>query len=76
MDFINGYIRNLRRRPITDYPATQVVEVRCEEYVLHKPYCRDDSLMVYGLPDTEIYEVVFQKDTPAKGTQTAYRYDG
>ena len=71
MDFFREYIGNLRRRPIGEYPFFQVVEVKAEEYIHHIPYCREDTLLVYGLPDIQLYEVVLQKDL--RGVQTAFR---
>lgn len=73
MDFLREYIGKLSRKPINEYPFTQVVEVKAEEYVHHIPYCREDSLLVYGLPEPGgLFEVVLQKDF--KGVQTAFRY--
>ena len=71
MEFFREYIGNLRRRPIAEYPFNQVVEVKPEEYIHHIPYCREDGLLVYGLPDIQLFEVVLQKE--CRGVQSAFR---
>ncbi|KAI1303564.1 85/88 kDa calcium-independent phospholipase A2 [Halotydeus destructor] len=70
MDFLREYIGNLRKKPISEYPVNQVVEVKAEDYVHHIPFCRDDSLLVYGLNESQLYEIVYQRDV--RGVQTAY----
>ena len=74
MDFLSGYIKNFRRKPATECPATQVVEVKPEEYIHHKICVREECLFVYQVPESEIFEVVFQRDTPSRGIQTAFRF--
>lgn len=76
MDFLSGYIKNFRRKPATEYPATQVVEVKPEEYIHHKICVREECLFVYQVPESDIFEVVFQRDIPSRGIQTAFRFVG
>lgn len=114
MEFLSRYLDTLRKRPVAEYPASQVVEVKPDDYIHHTPFHREDSLIVYGLPthntvsfvnnpvtsvtynpsidsdgntttaiatvtsssvqalSTPNFEVVFYRDAPKVGSQTAF----
>lgn len=73
MEFIRGYIGKLGKKPVTEYPPTQVVEVKSEDYAHYDIHQREDCLQVCGIPGTDVFEVFFVRDIPAKGIQVGYR---
>lgn len=66
-------VSGLLRKSIADYPPLVVVDVKPDEYVYRKIVLRGESIMLYGIPETSLYEVVLHKDIPSKTPHQAFR---